>query len=99
MPEARNQAAVSQPDTETSRKRVDYKKRCVLQLAKLEGEEPSNKPTLIRPETEGFGIWLTGLQSRFGPILPHYAPFLPFEMITYILCHCKLEVCNLVLIL
>lgn len=34
----------------------------------------------------GFGL------SLVHPVLPHSAPFLPFGIVTYILCHCIAEV-------
>jgi hypothetical protein len=56
--------------------------------------EPS-KPFAITCEASVFGICPAGFWSCCGSVPPHYAPFLPFGMVLYILWHCMLEACNL----
>lgn len=55
----------------------------------------------IRYGDAKFGVCPAGIWSCFGPVSPHYAPFLMFwnGNVMYILCHYMLEVCFLILIL
>lgn len=45
----------------------------------------------IRHGDGEFGGFPTGFLPCFGPEFSYYAPFPPFGMVIYILCHCMLE--------
>lgn len=70
----------------------------MLQAAKLEGQSDLSSLT---PDMELQGLEFALL--AFSPALVQYllsmVPFLPFVMIMYVLCHCVLEVYDLLLIL
>ena len=61
----------------------------MVQEAKL--EEWSH----LSPLTSGFRVCSAGFQSRIGPGFPMFK-FLPFGVIRYILCHCMLQLCDMI---
>lgn len=64
-----------------------------LSLAGREARrETSSKSFGLRHGATGFGVYSAAFWFCFGPEFLHCALFLPFEMVTYILCHCILEI-------
>lgn len=47
-----------------------------------------------RHRIQNVELTLLMLWSCFGPLICYYVPFLPFGILTCILCHCILEVCD-----
>lgn len=46
-----------------------------------------------------FGVCPAEFWVCYDPVLPHYAPFPPFEMVMCILCHWNCVICFFILIL
>lgn len=57
-------------------------------------KEPSKSWPDIRQKARRFRVCPAGFQLCIGPVFPQYAPS-PFWMARYILCHCMLELYNL----
>ena len=68
-------------------------KKCKA-VSKAERAEPS-RHFVIRYRTIGFGICSGGVWSSSDPVFSYCTLFFPFRMMLYILCHCRLEVYNL----
>lgn len=66
----------------------------MLQSTTLTGVGDLKSSDIRRGDAE-FGVCLAGLQSCFGRVFPHDAPFLPLGLQMYSLCHCMLEICDL----
>ena len=63
------------------------------------GREAPAKPIDSRYRTQDLELTLLGFCFALVQYCLAIFPFLPFGMIKYILCHCILKVCNLLLIL
>lgn len=70
------------------------KERCVT-ANKAERNWRGEERFDVRHGDAGCGVQPAGFQSRFGPVFPRYALFSPIRNGMSLLCHCMLEVCDL----
>lgn len=64
--------------------------KTMLQLIKQKKVGNLKNPVIV---DIGYRMW-SWPSLCFGPLICYYVPFLPFGILTCILCHCILEVCD-----